>query len=459
MPLRYSRFVPFISLTGDFVLLNILFVLGFTQMVDVPNHFNSTYLLFYIYLNASWFILAFVFGAHQIDRNTRKKSILFGYIKIIVFFFFLFLMFFQATPLNYYPRSFIKYLFPLYFASLMGWKLVLYYAFLYYRKLGYNYRNVIILGFTPRTLDLQRYFRTNRWHGYRFVGFIDHHKSSRKRIIGQWSDIKEVIENYQVDEIYISWDTIPSGIMNEITDAISEYPVKVRIVPELGNFSYKSAELIAYGAVPVLQIHPGPLSYWYNRLLKRTFDVAISLLMIVFVLSWLTPLLYLISLLESRDGILFRQVRTCSDGGEFLCYKYRTMRKNHDADRLQATKNDPRITRIGKFLRKTSLDELPQFFNVLKGEMSVVGPRPHMLKHTKQYRKLIKRFMLRHTVKPGITGLAQVNGYRGEIKRLSELKRRVEYDVSYIETWSFNLDLKIIIFTIWVLLRGQTKAY
>jgi putative colanic acid biosysnthesis UDP-glucose lipid carrier transferase len=247
--------------------------------------------------------------------------------------------------------------------------------------------------------------------------------------------------------------------MSKITDIISEHPVKVRIVPDLGNFSYKSAELISYGSIPVLQVHPGPLSYWYNRLIKRAFDVVLSLLMIILVLSWMTPLLYLLSLFGSRDGVFFRQRRTCSDGGEFICLKYRTMHKNNEADIKRASKNDNRITPVGKFLRKFSLDELPQFINVLKGEMSVVGPRPHMLKHTWQYRKLIKRFMLRHTVKPGITGLAQINGYRGEIRKLSELKNRVEYDVNYIESWSFNLDLKIILLTTWVIFRGQAKAY
>lgn len=459
MPLRYSRYIPLISLTGDFIILNILFVLGFYMKVRVPDHFDSRYLLFYLYLNVSWFILAFVFGAHQVNRNTSKKSILFAYIRIIVFFFFLFLMYFQAVPLDYYPRTFIKYLFPLFFFLLIVWKFLLYYAFLLYRKLGFNYRNVIILGDTPKTRELQRYFTSNRWHGYRFLGFFDDNKSVKKRIIGTWAELKDFMDKHIVDEIYIAWENIPKSIMPQVTEIISEYPVKVRIVPDLGNFSYKAAELIPYGSIPVLQIHPGPLSFWYNQLIKRLFDIVLSLLMIVLVLSWLTPLLYIISLFSSREGVFFRQRRTCADGGDFICLKYRTMKKNPDADTRRAEKNDTRVTPVGRVLRKFSLDELPQFINVLKGEMSVVGPRPHMLKHTSQYRKLIKRFMLRHTVKPGITGLAQVNGYRGEIRKLSELKHRVEYDVQYIESWSFNLDIKIILLTIWVIIRGQAKAY
>jgi putative colanic acid biosysnthesis UDP-glucose lipid carrier transferase len=170
-------------------------------------------------------------------------------------------------------------------------------------------------------------------------------------------------------------------------------------------------------------------------------------------------LLWIASVLGSREGVFFRQQRTAADGHEFLCLKYRSMRNNHEADQQQATRDDKRITPIGRFIRKTSLDEIPQFINVLKGEMSVVGPRPHMLKHTEEYRRLIKRFMLRHTVKPGLTGLAQVNGYRGEITSLHDIEKRVEYDVKYIENWSFNLDLRILLRTFWVLFKGQEKAY
>jgi exopolysaccharide biosynthesis polyprenyl glycosylphosphotransferase len=247
--------------------------------------------------------------------------------------------------------------------------------------------------------------------------------------------------------------------MPEITEIISEYPVKIRIIPDLGNFSFKSAELISYGTLPVLQIHPGPLSYWYNRLIKRVFDFSLSLFMLIFILSWITLVLYLVSLFGNREGVFFRQRRTCSDGNEFSCIKFRTMRRNKDTTARQASNDDDRVTPVGRILRKYSLDELPQFINVLMGDMSVVGPRPHMLKHTEEYRQLIKRFMLRHTVKPGITGLAQVNGFRGEIINLSDIHNRVENDVYYIENWSFNLDIKIIFLTLWVIIKGQKQAY
>ncbi len=170
------------------------------------------------------------------------------------------------------------------------------------------------------------------------------------------------------------------------------------------------------------------------------------------------PLLYLISL-TGGTKLLFRQKRTGIDGKVFLCLKFRTMYPNCDADCQQAVKNDHRVTPVGRFLRKTSLDELPQFFNVLAGQMSVVGPRPHMLKHTAEYAQMVKRFMLRHTVKPGITGLAQVRGYRGEIHEVTDIRNRVALDVNYVENWSFALDLKIIYLTVISVIRGDKNAY
>jgi putative colanic acid biosysnthesis UDP-glucose lipid carrier transferase len=451
---KYSKNIPFIAITGDFILLNLLFVWGFCYLACNGPCFSPKLVSFYLYLNITWLILVFVFGANKFDRNIRKKSIFFVYVKIIVFFFFLFLLYFQVTPLSYYPRNYIKYLFPLFFILLISWKFSLYFAFSFYRKKGFNYRNVIILGCTPQTRNLQKYFITNKWHRYRFLGFFDDDKNNSDQVIGQWNELKQFIAHTQVDEIYLAWNGIPPSVMPEITEIISEFPIKVRIIPDLGNFIFKSAELISYGTLPVLQIHPGPLSYWYNRLLKRSFDLVFSLVMILFVLSWMTLFLYVISILSSRQGVFFRQRRTCSDGREFTCIKFRSMRNNEETEPGHDMSNDDRITPVGRILRKFSLDELPQFINVMLGDMSVIGPRPHMLKHTEEYRQLIKRFMLRHTVKPGITGLAQVNGFRGDIKNFSDIHNRVENDVYYIENWSFNLDLKIISLTLWVIIRG-----
>lgn len=457
--MKYSKYIPIISIVGDYLILNVLFVVAFIVRHPYADHFSDKHLLFYIYLNFVWLILFFMFGANNIDRNTRKKSILFTYIKIIVFFFFLFLMYFQYTPLQYYPRGSLKYLFSAFFVALIVWKFTLYYAFYYYRKKGYNFRNVVILGYGQRSRELAKYFQTNLWHGYRFLGFFDQHKQTKKGIVGTWDDVKTFIETHQVNEVYIAWGCVPRQILDQLSVVLSEFPVNIRILPDLEGFSYKNAEMVNYGISPVMQIHPGPLSYWYNRLLKRAFDIFTASVILLFVVSWVTLILYLVSGFGKNRQVFFRQKRTCIDGKVFTCYKYRTMRKNKEAHKKQATGNDPRVTPLGRILRKWSIDELPQFYNVLKGEMSVVGPRPHMLKHTEEYQKLVKKYMLRHTIKPGITGLAQVNGYRGEIRKPQDLIKRVQMDVNYVENWSFNMDLKIIFLTLWVLIKGQQTAY
>ena len=192
---------------------------------------------------------------------------------------------------------------------------------------------------------------------------------------------------------------------------------------------------------------------------KRLFDIVVSLIAIVIVSATiLIPIIIAIKL-SSKGPILFKQKRTGYRGREFVCLKFRTMKVNADADTRQATKDDPRKTKVGDFLRKTSLDELPQFLNVLYGNMSVVGPRPHMVKQTDEYRKLINRYMVRHTIKPGITGLAQVSGFRGQTEKLWQMEKRVEYDVKYIENWTFWLDIKIMVRTVLNAVQGEKNAY
>lgn len=457
---KSSGNIPLFSVAGDFVILNSLFVAAFYAFSGPSQAFSSIdYLTFYLYLNFTWSILILLFGAHQIERNSSRKSILFLCTRLVIFFFFLFLLYFQITPLAYFPRSEIKYLFILFFILLISWKLSVYYVFLVLRKKGHYQRKVIIVGFGPESVELSRFFSANVWSGYRFLGFFDGSKDEKRGVIGDWQEIKSYVDHHEVDEIFLALHRIPQMVMQDVGVLLSDYPGKVRVIPELGRFSFKSAELISYGSVPVLQIQPGPLSYWYNRLVKRVFDVILSLVVISGVVSWMSVILYILSIPGKNGGLFFTQKRTGIDGKEFTCIKYRTMRRNRDAHEKQAVYNDERVTPTGRILRKLSLDELPQFLNVLAGQMSVVGPRPHMLRHTEEYRHLIQGFMLRHTVKPGITGLAQVNGFRGEIKNMNDLRNRVESDVSYVENWSINLDLRIIAQTLWVLVRGQKEAY
>lgn len=195
------------------------------------------------------------------------------------------------------------------------------------------------------------------------------------------------------------------------------------------------------------------------RIFKRIFDIVFSLIVIVSIFSWLCPLLAILIGLESKGPVFFIQLRTGKNGSLFKCYKFRSMRVNTHADERPATRNDERITRVGAFLRKTSLDELPQFFNVLIGDMSIVGPRPHMVIHSDEFARVTYKYTLRHSLKPGITGWAQVNGLRGTIVSQEAILQRIDADVWYLENWSFLLDLKIILRTFWVALKGDKNAW
>ena len=214
-----------------------------------------------------------------------------------------------------------------------------------------------------------------------------------------------------------------------------------------------------YDSVPVLNLRASPLEVEYATMVKRIFDIIFSSMVIVLVLSWLTPLVYILMKFDSKGPLFFRQKRHGVNRQSFWCYKFRSMTQSGDSDTLMATKNDMRITRMGRVLRKTSIDELPQFFNVIKGDMSVVGPRPHMEFHTEQYEKSVDKYLVRHFLKPGITGLAQIKGYRGEIVEQSDIVNRVRYDIFYLEKWSILLDFRIIFNTVFNAVKGEERAY
>lgn len=459
MAQRFSKYIPLLSLSGDYVLLNLFFVLLFRWQTTADIFYSARFQLFFLYLNIVWLVLVIVFGAYTMRRNASRKALFFTYLKIIIFFFFFFLLYFQVSSLPYYDRSFIKLLFPVFYFILMGWKLALYVGFLYYRKKGYNYRKVLIIGESVQAFSLMDHFATNPWLGYRCEGLVGRKARPEAGIVADYSSLAGLLSKIEVDEVFMAAGKMTSSERDSVSEILSSFAIEVNLVPDLGSFALNKTVLQRYGDVTVIEVQHGPLSWWYNRLLKRMFDIIVSLVVVVGVLSWMTLLLWIIDKLSTRHGVIFKQQRTTLHGHRFYCYKYRSMFVNSNADELAASENDPRVTYLGRFLRSTSLDELPQFVNVLRGDMSVVGPRPHMISHTEQYRQQMKHFMLRHVVRPGITGLAQVNGFRGEIQKTDDLMNRLRQDMSYISNWSFWLDIKIILLTFWVLLRGQKKAY
>jgi putative colanic acid biosynthesis UDP-glucose lipid carrier transferase len=292
------------------------------------------------------------------------------------------------------------------------------------------------------------------------LGFFDDDSTRNNgHLLGTIEEAKAYALKYDVSRIYC---TLPLSASEKILDFLNfseDHVIKYYIVPAVGYYTNTPMLLDAVGNMPVFAVRRSALSYAHNYIIKRLFDLVFSFLFLV----TLFPIIYLIIAiaikLSSPGPVFFVQERTGKRGATFKCYKFRSMRCNGDAHTKQATANDCRKTHVGDILRRTNLDELPQFINVLQGDMSIVGPRPHMLLHTDQYSQLVHKYMVRHFVKPGITGWAQVNGFRGETQRVERMEGRIKRDIWYLENWSLWLDMKIIWKTIVVTIRGDKKAY
>lgn len=321
--------------------------------------------------------------------------------------------------------------------------------------LGGNVRKVVIIGLNQKTDQLRKFFNENPVYGYQLVKTFDL-KGPNKTSIEECMDY---ILKENIDEVYSSVAEIGNKDLIKLIDFVDNNLKILKFLPDNKEIYTKKLDFTYYGVLPILSMRKIPMDEPFNKFIKRGFDIILSILVIVGVLSWLTPLLGLFIKLESKGPVFFKQKRNGLDYKEFYCYKFRSMKPNPMADLHQIKKGDERVTRVGRIIRKTSMDELPQFINVLKGEMSVVGPRPHMVSHTHMYAERIDKFMVRHFIKPGITGLAQVSGFRGEVESESDIINRVKYDIFYLENWSLFLDIKIVFQTIYNALRGEEKAY
>lgn len=315
-------------------------------------------------------------------------------------------------------------------------------------------RRFVLIGRNKLSEDVRKYYRLNPELGYQFVRYFDF-------IEGDF-DLKSVqsyIADNDIHEIYFCSPNVNNEQLERLINFGLDSLVKVKLIFDTAETTNQSIQLDEYGKRPGKNQSVIALDDFQNRLIKRGFDLLFTSLFLVLILSWVIPIIILLIKLDSKGPGFFVQLRNGEGNKPFYCMKFRTMLVNDQADSKQAIKNDPRITKLGKFLRKSSIDELPQFLNVLKGEMSLIGPRPHPIKLNEKFEPLIANIMSRHYVKPGITGLAQCMGYRGETQTLADMENRVRLDRYYIENWSFWLDIKIIFLTIVSLIRGSDKAY
>lgn len=454
---RYGQFIRSIFTIIDFIIVNITYfiVCKLSNASDVFFH-RQVWLM----LNMAYFVVVYLFPQVHTKRILfADKIVLFALKAVLVFIavFMALLLFLDLPELN--MNIFIKYYVSL-FSVFSIWWIISRKLLKKYRSLGFNFKRVIIIGGGALGVRLLNEMLSDAGYGYKVMGFFDDRKGAKsiKNYKGPLADVEQFIKENQIDEMYCTISNEKDDTTHKLIKIAEQNAVDYFYVPSINLSLSRTYDMYSIGDLPVLSLRPNPLSSMVNKSIKRIFDLIFSTVFLVISPIIFIPIAICIKI-TSPGPIFFKQLRTGYRGEEFMCYKFRTMRVNKQSDSMQATKHDPRKTKLGEFLRKTSIDELPQFINVFKGDMSVVGPRPHMIKHTQDYSELIDKYMLRHVIKPGITGWAQVHGLRGQTEELWQMERRVEYDVWYTENWNFMLDMKIIFLTIINAIVGERNAF
>lgn len=447
----------------DIMTLNLAFSLSRLLFDErIPLEYNQSYLEFFVVTNLFWLTLSWVVGLYRkdifisFDLFSRKTALtyLLWFASLTTY-----LFFFREINLS---RLFIGATYTFFAGSLLTNR------FLYIGIKKFQSRwfgdsgHILIIGYNDTSKKLVHYLEQESIET-EILGFTENTENikelSHYPIIGDISSSIALSKQYNVDRIYSTITPEQEPMLYQLMQEAENECIRFKIVPDLSMFVKGRFHVSYFNDIPILTTRGESLDKINNRIKKRALDIVFSSFVILFILSWLLPLISLLIRIESKGPIFFSQMRTGKNGKKFRCFKFRSMYINELSDVKQASRNDSRVTRIGRFLRRTSLDEFPQFFNVLIGNMSIVGPRPHMLQHTTNYSKMVDQYMVRHFSKPGITGWAQINGYRGEITEPIHIKNRVEYDIWYMENWSLMLDIKIIFLTVFNILKGEEKAY
>ena len=361
------------------------------------------------------------------------------------------LIIFVSKPFADFPRTFLFYSMLAYFIFMLTERIILRKILMRFRANKGNLKNVILVGNEQTVYQLFEILKTPIY-GYNIVGFFydgecTNQEMAAKRLGGTGDIYGWLTVHSNINEIYGYFPKEQHDTINMMSKFCDNHLIRFYYIPAINVFKGNMAITFMEG-IPVIARREEPLRKDSNKLAKRIFDIIFSSFVLLSIFPWIFIFVSVMIKIQSPGPIFFLQERTGLDGKIFKCIKFRSMKVNNDADEIQATKNDPRKFPFGDFMRKTNIDELPQFINVFLGDMSVVGPRPHMLKHTAEYSKLINHFMVRHFAKPGITGLAQVSGFRGETRYIDQMEGRVKKDIEYIENWTFLLDLKIIVKTV-----------
>lgn len=468
-----KKSIYFFRLFTDLVLLNAAFILAaiLAQSWDTLLSRNYMFILM-MGLNFIWYFTSTIINFYD-DFITR----LFAYqvvniIKSVIVQALASVLFIFLLKENLFTRNFIVYYSVFLFLFISFRSLTFRTVMKRIRQRGKNIRNLLIIGTGEVARNFRKLLRENPDFGYNFIGFLDKDNSDSRELIpeisseliGSYNQLEEILMEKKVEEIVIALPDYEPFLLDNIIRICNRNAVRIHIIPDYFRYVSKRFRISMIENFPIITSRNEPLDEIQWKFVKRTFDIIFSLVVTLLLLSYLIPLIALLTKLTSKGPVFFVQDRIGVRNKKFKCYKFRTLKENITSDKefLPVYKDDPRVTPVGNLLRKSNLDELPQFINVLKGDMSVVGPRPHAIPYDDKYGQIIEEIKLRHSVKPGITGWAQAHGLRGDVEDEEENRirtiKRIEYDLWYIENWSFWLDIQIIFLTIWRMIKGETKA-
>ncbi len=411
-----------------------------------------------LYYNTTWFIITHsirFYSRARVEPLTFKSL---TYLQLFLLYGLAFFASFNLLRSNAYAPNYLIGVYGILCLQLVLLRLFFYWGSTWYRSNGPSKKKVVVVGWDKNLKKVRAIFDDHAGD-YEYIGFFDNKASKSPTYLGAVATSYQYIFENEINEVFCIASKLSKEEINNIMQIADKSFKRIRIIPDNKELFSRAMSIELYGKVPVINLRASPLELEYANLVKRIFDVLFSSVVILAILSWVVPVIWMLMKLDSKGPLFFKQSRHGLNRKAFDCYKFRSMTKNEDSDSVMATKNDMRVTKLGRILRRTSIDELPQFFNVLKGDMSVVGPRPHMELHTEQFQSSVDKYLVRHFLKPGITGLAQIKGYRGEILKKADIVNRVRYDIFYMEKWSLRLDITIIYYTVLKAIRGEKKAY
>lgn len=464
MGTRYNLLLKMLLIAGDFLVINIAYAVAFLKVENYQYHIpNGLYAYNLVVFNLLWFLLASILGLYGTTIISKLENIFRQTGKTALTHFAIFMTYLVFTNHINHNREFLLYTYMMLGVLFLASRFLLTTFVAHVNGSDKHKRRIAIVGYNEVGMRLEKYFNEHKGD-FAFAGFFDNPKmrsgnNYEGKIISSIDNCVAYAVKNNIREIYSTILPQKHNKVDHLVEVAERHCVRVKFVPDFTEMVHAPCYVEYLDKFPVISLQSEPLEEAQNRAKKRAFDILFSLFVTVFILSWLMPILAILIKLESKGPVFFRQLRSGKDNKPFWCYKFRSMKVNNESDATQATKNDARVTKLGAFMRKTSIDELPQFFNVLIGNMSVVGPRPHMLKHTEQYSALISRYMIRQFLQPGITGWAQVNGLRGETKEPMLMQKRVVHDIWYMENWSLMLDIKIAFLTAIQAFKGDAHAY